>query len=87
MNKVLKMDYKGQTTALSAVFFLVGMVFLVPAITEKALGVIYARASGVCGPEGHTHPCEFTFVSKELKQGKWILLFASAYAFAQPSCL
>ena len=30
------MDYKGQTTALSAVVVFVGMMFLVPTITEKA---------------------------------------------------
>ena len=59
MNKVLKnIDYNRQTAVLSA-FVLVGMVFLVPAITEKALGAIRATASGECGPEGQTHPCEF----------------------------
>jgi hypothetical protein len=42
-SNVLKMNYKGQTTVLSAVFVLVGMMFLVPAITEKAL----AKASAM----------------------------------------
>jgi hypothetical protein len=36
------MDYKRQTTVLSVVFVLVGMMFLVPAITEKALAAIDA---------------------------------------------
>jgi hypothetical protein len=62
----LKMDFKGQTAVLSAIFVLVGMTFLVPAITGKALGVIHATVSGQCGPEGQTHPCEFTLLSKHL---------------------
>jgi hypothetical protein len=44
------MDYMGQTAVLSAVFVLVGMVFLVPAITEKALAGVKAVAKGICGP-------------------------------------
>ena len=55
----------GQTAVLLA-FVLVGMMFLVPAITGKALAAIHATASGQCGPEGQTHPCEFTFLSKHL---------------------
>src|SRR5215831_2716222 len=69
------MDFKGQTAALSAVFVLVGMMFLVPAITEKALAIVNARATGTCGqPKGpyeHTYPCEFTLVKKSLDKGKW----------------
>jgi hypothetical protein len=61
VNKVLKMDFKGQTAVLSA-FVLVGMVFLVPAITEKAQASIKAVVTGTCGPEGQTHPCELTFL-------------------------
>jgi hypothetical protein len=34
------MDYMGQTTVLSVIFVLVGMMFLVPVMTEKALGRI-----------------------------------------------
>jgi hypothetical protein len=72
VNKVLKqIDYKGQTTVLSAIIVLAGMMFLVPAITEKALGVIHATASGQCGPEGQTHPCKFTLVSSHLDKGIW----------------
>ena len=74
---------RGQTALLSIIFVLVGMVVLVPAITETALGFIHATADGTCGPEGQTHPCEFTFVSKQLDTtyaarpqgnplGKWI---------------
>jgi len=62
------MDFKGHTAVLSAIFVLVGMMFLVPAITGKALGAIHATASGQCGPEGQTHPCEFTLVSKHLDE-------------------
>jgi hypothetical protein len=60
------MDFKGQTAVLSAIL-VVGMIFLVPAIIEKALAMIVASATGTCGPEGQTQPCEFTFVKKELK--------------------
>ncbi|HYA85031.1 MAG TPA: hypothetical protein VEH06_16530 [Candidatus Bathyarchaeia archaeon] len=42
MNKLLKIDYKGQTTVLSVILVLVGMIFLVPAITGKAEAVINA---------------------------------------------
>jgi hypothetical protein len=38
--RLLKMDYMGQTTVLSVIFVLVGMTFLVPVMTEKALGRI-----------------------------------------------
>jgi len=64
------MDYKGQTAVLSA-FVLVGMMFLVLAITEKALAIIKASATGTCGPEGETHPCKFAFYNKHLYSGKW----------------
>ncbi len=67
MNKVLKMDFKGQLAVLSA-FVLVGIMFIAPAITEKALAVIYATAKGVCGVNS---ACEFTLVSKTLVKGKW----------------
>jgi hypothetical protein len=66
------MDYKGQT-ALSAMFVLVGMMFLVPAITQKALASIHAVAEATCG--GRPHPCEFSFVNKALggsSTSKWI---------------
>jgi len=65
------MDFKGQTALLSAVLVLVGMVFLVPAITEKALAGISASATGTCGPEGQTHPCHFTLEGKTLDKGSW----------------
>jgi uncharacterized membrane protein YgcG len=39
---VLKIDYKRQTTVLSVIFVLVGMIFLVPAITGKAEAIIRA---------------------------------------------
>jgi hypothetical protein len=73
VNKVFKqMDFKGQTAILSVILVLVGMMFLVPAITEKARATVHATAEGTCGPEGQTHPCEFTFVSKHLDTGTWI---------------
>ena len=72
------MDYTRQT-ALSVIFILVGMMFLVPATAEKALAVINASASGDCGPEGASHKCLLTLVGKELDDcsstgnpcGKW----------------
>jgi hypothetical protein len=72
VNKVFKMDFKGQTAVLSAMLVLVGMVFLVPAITEKALGGIHATASGECGTKTQTHPCQFTLIGRHLGPGTWI---------------
>ena len=71
MNKSPKMDFKGQTAVLSA-FVLVGMMFLVPAVIERALARIEATATGTCGPEGQTHPCEFTLLGKNLYKGVWV---------------
>ena len=63
---------------LSAILVLVGMVFLVSAITGKALAIIHATATGTCGIatnlgplNGVVQPCEFTYMNKELKQGTW----------------
>jgi hypothetical protein len=71
-DNVIKIDPKHvQAYSNKTIFVLVGMMFLVPAITEKALAAIYATAKGVCGPEGQTHPCEFTLVSKTLDEGIW----------------
>jgi hypothetical protein len=47
------------------------MMFLVPAITQKALASVTTVVTGTCGPEGQTHPCEFTLVTKGLSWGKW----------------
>ena len=66
------MDYKGQTAVLLSIFVLVGMMFLVPAVTERALARIEATATGTCGPEGQTHPCEFTLLGKNLNKGKFV---------------
>jgi hypothetical protein len=55
-----KTDYKRQTTVLSVSLVLVGMMVLVPAINEKALATIDARASGDCDSEGATHKCLLT---------------------------
>lgn len=63
------MDFKGQTAVLSVILVLVGMMFLVPAITEKARGEIAATATGECGPEGQTHPCEFQLDKFHLDKG------------------
>ncbi|HYA82733.1 MAG TPA: hypothetical protein VEH06_04700 [Candidatus Bathyarchaeia archaeon] len=68
------MDYKRQTTVLSVIFVLVGIMFLVPAITQKALAGIQAVAEGTCSG-GPPHPCEFSFVGKTLggsSTAKWI---------------
>jgi hypothetical protein len=71
VNKVLKMDFKRQTAVLPAIFVLVGMFFLVPAITEKALATVHAIATGECGYIGQIRPCQFTLVSKHLEFGTW----------------
>jgi hypothetical protein len=73
VNKFLKMDFKGQTTILAAIFVLAGMIFLVPAITEKALAGVHATATGVCGPPGQTKACQFTFSAKDLNsRARWV---------------
>ena len=55
MKQVLKIGYKRQTT-IAVMFVLVGMMFLVPTITEKALAVIAAEAA--------TKPCCFAEFDK-----------------------
>jgi hypothetical protein len=67
------MDFKGQTAVLSAILVIVGVIFLVPAITEKALAAIHATAKGACGP-GVGMACNFTLVKKDLKYGEWTSL-------------
>ena len=62
------MDRKGQAAVLSA-FVVVGMVFLVPAITEKALAVTRGEARGTCAGQ----PCEFTFLRRGLDAGQWFV--------------
>jgi hypothetical protein len=65
------MDFRGQTAVLSAIFVLVGMMFLVPAITEKALAAIHATAKVVCGTTWHG-ACELTLEGKTLNEGsRW----------------
>jgi hypothetical protein len=62
---ILKMDYKRQTTVLSVMFLLVGLIFLVSVQTENALASIAARASTTVG--------DFKFVSSHLGDGKFVL--------------
>jgi hypothetical protein len=59
------MDYKRQTAVLSAMFVLVGMMFLVSAITEKAQATIDATAS--------TSSCCFSNVKAHLYAGSFLL--------------
>ena len=69
------MDYRGQTAVLSVILVLVGMMFLVPTITEKALAVIHATARGTCGQDNQytkPRPCEFSLVTGHLDVGQWI---------------
>jgi hypothetical protein len=66
-SNLLKMDYREQTAILLAIFVLAGMMFLVPAITEKALASIHAVARGTCGSTA----CQFTFLDKWLYNGRW----------------
>jgi hypothetical protein len=65
---ILKMDYKRQTAALSVMFVLVGMMFIVPAITEKAMAQLVARADGKCG----TGPCTLILRNAFLVEGRWV---------------
>jgi hypothetical protein len=64
------MDFKGQVV-LSAILVLVGMMFLVPVGTEKALASIDAVAKGGCIESlihpMKSHPCYFTFMNRYLK--------------------
>lgn len=62
---IMKMAYKRQTAVLSVVFVLVGMMFLVPAITEKAL----ARTEAVAYPPAFS---SFFNVRTHLDAGKFI---------------
>jgi hypothetical protein len=61
----LKMDYKRQTAGLSVMFVLVGMVFLVSAITEKAQATIDATA--------FTPSCCFSHVRAYFYAGSFLL--------------
>jgi hypothetical protein len=77
VNRVLKqIDYEGQTTVLAATsFVLVGMMFLVPGITEKALGAVHATAKVVCGTTTgslYQNRCQLTLEGKTLDEGRWI---------------
>jgi hypothetical protein len=68
---VLKMDYKRQT-AVVAIFALVGMMFVVPAITGKAMALpskVVARADGRCG----TTPCDLRLITYVLISGFWVI--------------
>lgn len=68
------MDFKGQTTVLSAIIVLAGMMFLFPAITKKALAIatLNMHATATCASfPGQNHPCQFTLVSKNLEKGEW----------------
>src|SRR5215469_16172878 len=67
-----RMDYKRQTAVLSSIFVVVGMIFLVPAITQKALAGVDATMTGVCGPEGQTHPCQLNLEVAKLSSGTWV---------------
>jgi len=73
--KVLdKMEYKGQTTAVAAIFVLVGMMFLVPVITEKALAMITSTAM-ITKPKCSG---ELKLVSYHLEKGIWKVRPSSA---------
>jgi hypothetical protein len=62
---ILKMDYKRQTTVLSIMFVFVGMMFLVPAMTEKAQASISAHAE--------TPICCFSGVKYHMYVGKMVI--------------
>jgi hypothetical protein len=62
---ILKMHYKRQTAVLSVMFVLVGMMFLVPAMTEKALASIAATADTVT--------CCFSHLKYHMDSGRFII--------------
>jgi hypothetical protein len=64
------MHYKRQTAVLSVMFVLVGMMFLVPAITGKAMAQLVARADGNCGRL--TGPCKIVLTGWHLEKGYWV---------------
>jgi hypothetical protein len=64
------MDYKGQTAVLSVIFVLVGMMFLVAAITEKALATVRGSATATCGPQ--KVECPLVWQSDHLVSGSWV---------------
>ncbi len=64
------MDYKGQTAVLSVIFVLVGMVFLVPAVTEKALATVRGSATATCGPQ--KVECPLVWQADHLVSGWWV---------------
>jgi hypothetical protein len=59
---ILKMD-KRQTAVLSVMFIVVGMMFVVPAMIERAQAIISATA--------HTNRCCFSIVRSHLNFGLW----------------
>ncbi len=61
---------QGQTTELTVVFVLVGMMFLVPAITEKALAITYAFTD-LDGPHFYDTDIPFTNLRWHLDAGKF----------------
>jgi len=64
------MDYMGQTAVLSAILVLVGMVFLVPATTGKALATVRGSATATCGPE--KVECPLVWQADHLVSGWWV---------------
>ena len=64
----MKTDYKRTTTVLSVMFVLVGMMFLVPAMTEKALATIEAAAECVESCSG-----SFSNISGHMSAGMFLL--------------
>lgn len=62
--RILKMDYKRQTTVLSVVFILAGMMLLVPAITDKVLAFTAGGATS-------GFPFHFSNLRSHLDAGKF----------------
>jgi hypothetical protein len=73
--RILKMDYKRQTAVLSVMFILVGMMFLVSAMTEKAhariVGNVRVEDVFFCRHAHPTPPC-FTNIQGHMYQGKFV---------------
>jgi|SRR5215467_3822318 len=64
------MDFKGQAAVLSVIFVLVGMVFLIPAITGKAVATVRGSATATCGPE--KVECPLVWQADHLVSGWWV---------------
>ncbi|HXX96927.1 MAG TPA: hypothetical protein VEL11_07410 [Candidatus Bathyarchaeia archaeon] len=73
VKQLKKIHHKGHTSVvLSVIFLFVGMIFVVPAITEKAMASIHATASGTCGSKGEVIPCILVWNHQNMFNGVFV---------------